>query len=175
MNGPHRDHPVTTSPVTSEETGRNGYRIRWMRLTRPASGRTITRDDGSVVVPASLAGEVVRILAAHLDARIRTDGGELSPAARWLLVELQAAADRDELNEEAQPGSATGSAAPHTGTVEVTVNEAAALLECSTRWVRALIAAGCLPARRAGARLWLINADGLDHHRHQRPEEGTAA
>jgi excisionase family DNA binding protein len=117
-------------------------------------------------VPPSIAGEVVRILAAHLDARVRADGGELSPGARRLLVELQAAADRTpSAPAGARPGAATGRRRRRRGTVEVTVNEAARLMECSPRWVRALIAAGRLPARRAGARLWLLDAAALDHYR----------
>jgi len=138
-------------------------------------GRSLVRADGSVTVPPSLAGEVVRILAAHLDARVRTDGGELSSGARRLLVELQAAADHAEQGPgpAVPPSAATGTTTPATATVEVTVNEAAALMECSPRWVRALIASGRLPARRAGERLWLIDAAALDHHRHQQGEHAA--
>jgi hypothetical protein len=59
-----------------------------LRTAPPSpSGRSLLRPDGAVTIPAALAGEVVRILAAHLDARVRADGGELSPGTRRLLDE----------------------------------------------------------------------------------------
>ncbi|MCH0559082.1 helix-turn-helix domain-containing protein [Streptomyces sp. MUSC 125] len=119
-------------------------------------------------MPPALASEVVRILSGHLDARVRTDGGELSTEARRLLVALQAGAE----HATAKPvrPAATGSTSADLGTVEVTVTEAAALMECSPRWIRSLIKAGRLPARRAGERLWLVDRAALDHHR----QGGTA-
>ncbi|MEV0438969.1 helix-turn-helix domain-containing protein [Streptomyces spectabilis] len=148
-------------------------------MSRPVPGRSLRRADGSVIVPPAVAGEVARILFAHLDARARTDGGELSTAARRLLVELQAAAHHAD-----QPAAfdfvtapfesaATGSTPRESGTVGVPVAEAAALMECSPRWIRHLITTGRLPAHRIGARVWAINAAALNHYRHH--HEGDTA
>ncbi|MEU7581958.1 helix-turn-helix domain-containing protein [Streptomyces sp. NPDC041068] len=140
-------------------------------MSRPQPGRRLVRANGSVVVPPSVAGEVARILFAHLDARARTDGGELSRAARRLLVELQAAAqhaDRTAFDFVTAPfdSAATGSTPALSGTVSVPVAEAAALMECSPRWIRHLITTGRLPAERLGARVWAIDRAALDHYRH---------
>ena len=51
----------------------------------PEGARRLVRGNGSVVVPASLAGEVLRIVLRDVSARIRADGGELSAGVRELL------------------------------------------------------------------------------------------
>ncbi|MEV0440906.1 helix-turn-helix domain-containing protein [Streptomyces spectabilis] len=147
-------------------------------MSAPSPGRSLLRGDGSVIVPPAVAGEVARILFAHLDARARTDGGELSRAARRLLVELQAAAqhaDQAAFDFVTAPfdSSATGSTPAESGTVSVPVAEAAALMECSPRWIRHLIHTGRLPAERLGARVWAVNRAALDHYRHH--HEGDTA
>ncbi|MFD9905887.1 helix-turn-helix domain-containing protein [Streptomyces sp. NPDC059063] len=143
-------------------------------MSAPSPGRSLRRADGSVIVPPTVAGEVARILFAHLDARARTDGGELSRAARRLLVELQAAAQHTDhppaFESDTAPfeSAATGSTPPEPGTVRVPVAEAAALMECSPRWIRHLITTGQLPAQRVGARVWAIDRAALNHYRHHR-------
>ncbi|MFJ7209811.1 helix-turn-helix domain-containing protein [Streptomyces sp. NPDC098789] len=171
MNAHNRSQRVPNPLATCADDARSGYQIRrFDGSDRARPGRSTLRPDGSVIVPPALASEVVLILSGHLDARVRTDGGELSTEARRLLVALQVGAD----HATAEPvcPAATGSASADLGTVEVTVTvtEAAALMECSPRWIRSLIEAGRLPARRAGERLWLVDRAALDHYR----QGGTA-
>ncbi|MFJ7587162.1 helix-turn-helix domain-containing protein [Streptomyces sp. NPDC097617] len=132
-----------------------------------ADAEHLTRADGSVIVPPYVAGDVLRALVRDLTARVRADGGEITPGVRRLLYALHTAAQTTELecdNSTAPRPAATGTA-PHTpGTVAVA--EAAALMGCSPRHVRALIGAGRLPAQRVGARVWGIDRAALDHYRH---------
>ncbi len=133
-----------------------------------ADAEHLTRADGAVVVPPSVAGDVLRALVRDLTARVRADGGEITPGVRRLLYALHTAAQQTELEYDRRtaPHSADTGTAPHTpGTVAVA--EAAALMGCSPRHVRALIGAGRLPARRVGARVWGIDRDALDHYRHR--------
>ncbi|WP_353963216.1 helix-turn-helix domain-containing protein [Streptomyces sp. NBC_00338] len=169
MNALDRSQRGPNPLATCADGARSGYQIRrFDGADRARPGNSMLRPDGSVIVPPALASEVVRILSGHLDARVRTDGGELSTEARRLLVALQAGAEHA-TTEPARP-AATGSPPADPGTVEVTVTEAAALMECSPRWIRSLIEAGRLPARRAGERLWLVDRAALDHYR----QGGTA-
>ncbi|MEV1054995.1 excisionase family DNA-binding protein [Streptomyces sp. NPDC059017] len=156
------DRSQSVPLATCVDDAGSGYRIRrsdGSDRARPGS----SRPDGSVIVPPALASEVVRILSGHLDSRVRTDGGELSVEARRLLVALQAGAEHA-TTEPARP-AATGSPTADSGTVEVTVTEAVALMECSPRWIRSLIEDGRLTARRVGERLWLVDRGALDHYR----------
>jgi excisionase family DNA binding protein len=106
---------------------------------------------------------------------VRADGGEVGPGVRRLLYALHTAAQRADAFDsvtapfDSTPG--TGTAPRPSGTV--CVAEAAALMGCTPRHVRALIAAGHLPAERLGARVWAIDTAGLDHYRHHR-QKGPA-
>ncbi|MYU51298.1 MULTISPECIES: excisionase family DNA-binding protein [Streptomyces] len=134
----------------------------------------LTRPDGAVIVPPAIAGEVLRALVRDLTARVRADGGEVAPEVRRVLYALHTAAQHAETFDSVTvpfDSSATGSAAGPSGTV--CVAEAAALMGCTPRHVRALIAAGRLPAERVGARVWAIDTAALNHYRHHRGE--TAA
>lgn len=139
-------------------------------MSRPAAeAERLTRPDGSVIVPPTVAGEVLRALVRDLTARVRADGGEVAPGVRRLLYALHMAAQRaDAFDSVTAPfdSSATGTVPRVSGTVSVA--EAAALMGCSTRHVRALIASGRLRAERVGARVWAIDASALDHYRHDR-------
>lgn len=169
MNALDRSQRVPNTLATCADDAGSGYQIRrFDDSDRVRPGSSMLRPDGSVIVPPALASEVVRILSAHLDERVRTDGGELSAGARRLLVALQAGAEH--ATAESVRPAATGSTLADPDTVEVTVIEAAALMECSPRWIRSLIEAGRLPARRAGERLWLVDRTALDHYR----QGGTA-
>lgn len=139
-----------------------------------ADAERLLRADGSVIVPASVAGDVLRALVRDLTARVRADGGEVAPGVRRLLYALHTAAQRAEAFDSVTApfeSAATGSTPRASGTV--CVAEAAALMGCTPRHVRALIADGRLSAERVGARVWAIDADALDHYRHHRGE--TAA
>lgn len=133
-----------------------------------ADAAHLTRADGAVIVPPSVAGDVLRALVRDLAVRVRADGGEVTPGVRRVLYDLHAAAQRNELECDkytAPPLSAATGTTPRTsGTVAVA--EAAALMGCSPRHVRALIGTGRLPAERVGARVWGIDATALDHYRH---------
>ncbi|MEV5182873.1 helix-turn-helix domain-containing protein [Streptomyces werraensis] len=124
-------------------------------------GEYLLQPDGSLVIPAPFARDVLRAVVRDLTERVRSDGGEVSPAVRRVLHALQAAAQR--------PGGEVGSAA---GTVpdqgasvqEVTAAAAAGLLGCSPRYVRRLASSGRVAARRAGP-VWLIDRASLDAFR----------
>lgn len=122
----------------------------------------LIRDDGAVVVPAAVAGEVLRALVRDLTARVRTDGGEVSPAVRQLLYALHQAAQQPPPQTPASSGP--GTLAPAPATVELTAHQAAHLLECSSEYARRLARTGRVQARRAGT-AWLINPQSLDTYR----------
>ncbi|MFD5105714.1 hypothetical protein [Streptomyces cinereoruber] len=122
----------------------------------PAVSRLL-RPDGSVTVPAAVAGEVLRALLRDLAAQRHTDGGEVSNDARRVLHALHAASVRS-------AGFAPESPAPATATVEVTAHQAAELLGCSPQYARHLARVGRVRARRAGP-LWLLDRASLDAYR----------
>lgn len=100
------------------------------------------------------------MLVRDLDAQARANGGQPSPAARRLLWALHAAA----VEADERPTFPNETPGPAPATVEMDVNEAAALLECSPQYVRALARAGRVRARRA-SRVWLLDRASLDAYR----------
>lgn len=129
----------------------------------------LLRPDGSVIVPAAIAREVLRALTRDLTARVRADGGEVSPGARRLLYALHAAAEAHDrapvVDAVADPMIDTETVPPAPGTVEITATDAAGRLGCSAQYMRTLIRAGRVSGRRAGARLWLVDVASLDAYR----------
>jgi excisionase family DNA binding protein len=121
----------------------------------------LLRPDGSVTVPASVAGEVLRALVRDLAGRTRADGGEVSPQARRVLYALHAAAVR---GDQTEPGSSGGTPERPPATLELTVCEAAHAMRCSPSYARRLARSGRVRARRAGP-VWLIDAASLDAYR----------
>ncbi|HEY9475776.1 MAG TPA: helix-turn-helix domain-containing protein [Mycobacteriales bacterium] len=122
----------------------------------------LVRPDGSVVVPGSVAGEVLAALVRDLTARIRADGGEVSPAARRVLYALHSAAQCHDQVPDERPGSGVGTVGARRVMVEpLTAADAAGMLECSTGYVRRLCRTGRLTARRT-ASVWLIDPVSLD-------------
>lgn len=144
-------------------------------MSRPAATAPLDliRPDGSVVVPASVAGEVLRALVRDLTARVRADGGEVSPGVRRLLHALHTADQRPD-PAASGPSSDPGTTQPAWANVEITAGEAAALLGCSAEYVRRLARTGRFQARRIGA-VWLINSADLDRYRHNPQETRHAA
>ena len=126
----------------------------------PTAARLIG-PDGSVTIPPEVAGEVLRALIRDLTARVRADGGEVTPAVRHVLYALHEAAQRP---APPAPSSADGTPPEPPATVELTAYEAAALMGCSTEYVRRLARSGRVLARRAGT-AWLINPQSLDTYR----------
>ncbi|MFF0408738.1 helix-turn-helix domain-containing protein [[Kitasatospora] papulosa] len=124
-------------------------------------GKVRLRPDGSVVIPVDVAGEVLRSLVRDLTARVRADGGEVSPSVRRVLYALHEASQRA---EQPPPGSDAGTPAPPPATVELTAHQAALLLECSPEYARRLARSGRVDARRAGP-AWLISRASLDAYR----------
>ncbi len=122
----------------------------------PAANR-----EAPLPVPPDVAAELLRLVLPALNARVRADGAPLSGRTIAFLHALHSAAERP----IPAPTAGSGSEDPHPATVELTVDQAAALLECQPRWVRQLIADRRIRARRAGARLWLVDADSLDAYR----------
>lgn len=125
----------------------------------------LLHSDGSVVVPPEQAREVLRILVVGIEVLVRANGGQLSAPARRLLYALH-----DASTHPGASGSGSDSRA-HVTVGEVSVGEAAAVLGCSDRRVRQLILAGLLTARRAGARVWLIDPNSLDAYRFGEPHD----
>jgi excisionase family DNA binding protein len=124
----------------------------------------LRRPDGSVLVPAEVAGSLLQVAVLGLRELVRRDGGAVAPELQRLLYALHdaaEAADAPEVEPAASvaSGSASGSYA--------TVAQAAFSLGCSQGWVRSLARRGLLLASRAG-RAWLIDRASLDAYRHGR-------
>ncbi|MFJ1788379.1 helix-turn-helix domain-containing protein [Streptomyces anulatus] len=116
-----------------------------------AAARRLLREDGSVLIPAGLAGAVLRILLRDVSARVAVDGGKVAPGVPGLLWALKAAADQAEVEE----GSAPGTHADRPVSVEISTAEAARELGCSEGYVRRLARAGRLQGRKVGP-VWLV-------------------
>lgn len=127
----------------------------------PPGARHLVRDDGSVIVPAAVASEVLRALVRDLTARVHADGGEVSAEARRVLYALHEAAER---REREVASSDVGTLDPQPATVELTAQQAASLLECSPEYARRLARSGRLRARRAGL-VWLIDSASMEAYR----------
>ncbi|MEU2598446.1 helix-turn-helix domain-containing protein [Streptomyces hirsutus] len=155
------------SDVSAAGSGRS------VRLVVQAAGRSgsgggrgegefLLRPDGSLVIPAPLAREVLRVLVRDLSERVRSDGGEVSPAVRGVLRALHLAAK--------QPRDGAGAFAAETpadqgvSVREVTAEQAAGLLGCSPQYARRLARSGRVAARRVGP-VWLIDRASLDAFR----------
>ncbi|MFH9012655.1 helix-turn-helix domain-containing protein [Streptomyces sp. NPDC017943] len=121
----------------------------------------LLRPDGSVMVPASVAGEVLRALVRDLTARARADGGEVSPGARRVLHALHAAAVQ---GQGAGPAFVPETPALTAASVELTARQVAEILGCSAQYARTLARSGRVRARRAGP-AWLIDSASLDAYR----------
>ncbi|MFI6331906.1 helix-turn-helix domain-containing protein [Micromonospora chersina] len=116
-------------------------------------------------MPAHLAGAVRRILVRDLAQHVRADGGAPTAGVRALLYAL-ARAEHD--HDQAADRFATETTEAAGPMVEISTDDAAALLECSPQHVRRLCRSGGVSARRAGRRAWLIDAADLDRYRHRR-------
>ena len=116
--------------------------------------------DGTVLVPADLAGPVCRILVRDLAQHIRADGGAPTAKLRELLYVLSRAEHRLDV-----AGSDDGTPPAVSLTVEISTDHAAQLLGCSAEYVRRLCRSGRLAGRRIG-RAWLIDQVSFDSYRH---------
>lgn len=116
----------------------------------PAELAPYLRPDGSAVVPAEIAADLMRIVVLGLSARVKADGGHVSPQARTILFALHQAAQRHEEAVTAPPAGPQPAGS-------LSVAEAAEVMGCSTRWVRQLLKLGRLPGRRSGG-VWLVDS-----------------
>jgi excisionase family DNA binding protein len=116
---------------------------------------SLRQPDGSVVIPPRLAGEVLAALIRDLAARARAGNGRPSKAALELLYALNDA-------ETSGPGSAA--AETRMLAVEITAEQAAQVMGCSTRWIRQLAEQGRISGRRVG-HLWLLDPASVDRYR----------
>ncbi|MFE7387234.1 helix-turn-helix domain-containing protein [Streptomyces sp. NPDC057582] len=163
---------MSTPTTTSHNADSSGYQIRRNPGSEWPLG--VALDDGSVVIPAAVAGDVLRALVRDMTARVRADGGEVPAGVRRLLYALHTAAQRTEQQTEERRASLAieqssdiGTAPQSPATVAyVSVGEAAALLGCSAGYVRRLARAGIVRARRIGARAWAVDRAALDQYRH---------
>lgn len=128
----------------------------------PLGARRLLRGDGSVVVPASVAADVLRRLSRDLTAEIQADGGRPSAAVYNLLWALyEAASSEDEKGTQiagTPDGSASGTPSLGGVSVEIGASELAERMGCSPEYARRLARSGRVPARRVG-RTWLIATD----------------
>jgi excisionase family DNA binding protein len=124
----------------------------------------LRRPDGSVLVPAEIAGGLLRLAVLGLRELVRRDGGAVAPELHRLLYALHEAAEAAEA-PEVEPATTCACGSSRAG--YVIVAEASGLLDCSPSWVRFLARRGVLQATRAG-RDWLIDRASLDAYRHGR-------
>ncbi|MFE5852528.1 helix-turn-helix domain-containing protein [Streptomyces sp. NPDC056500] len=117
----------------------------------PPGARHLVREDGSVVVPAELAGAVLRILLRDVGARFHVDAGKVPSSVSGLLWALNAAAEQ----AEARDGSGSGTPGGEPVSVEIGTADAARELGCSEGYVRRLARAGRLRGRKVGP-VWLV-------------------
>lgn len=119
---------------------------------------------GAVVVPRSLASTTFNALVLYLDARVRTDGGEVTADARALLHALNRAVST-------APDASTSSEGSAVGGLEILgAHEVADILGCSRRWATALLGSGRLRAWQVGGRTWVTTRGDLDAYRYGRTE-----
>ena len=129
----------------------------------------------STAVPDGLAQQVLDALMRDTTARLRNGGGGgLAPEFVGLLQLLDAGArrHRGEAPLETGPSSDIGSVLAGPGSLALSVSECAARMECSARWIRALIDRGDLTARKA-AGVWIVLAADLDAYRTGRSTDGA--
>lgn len=136
------------------------------RADLPPGAHGLVREDGSVVVPPALAGEVLRRLLRDLTAEMQANGGRLSPQVYRLLWALRGAQDADEKGYTltcTPGGSAAGTRVAGAAIVEISTAEAARRMGCSESYARRLARSGQVPARKVGTQ-WLITpaADAVD-------------
>ncbi|WIX99328.1 helix-turn-helix domain-containing protein [Amycolatopsis mongoliensis] len=96
--------------------------------------------DGSVTVPADVAGEVLKLLVFAVHERSRTSGATPTSRALRLLDALNVGRQRHDAGGAPpdEPPAAPGRS----------VSEVAEEMGCSRQYVRRLLAAGRLPGRR---------------------------
>ncbi|MFE7648677.1 helix-turn-helix domain-containing protein [Streptomyces phaeoluteigriseus] len=124
-----------------------------MRPDLPPEMSRMLRPDGSVVIPASIAGDVLRRLLRDLAGEVSANGGRLSPAVYRVMWALHGAAEEE--RERTSAGSADGTPVGTRASVEISTTEAARRMGCSESYVRRLARLGLVPARRV-AGVWLI-------------------
>ncbi|WP_257132559.1 MULTISPECIES: helix-turn-helix domain-containing protein [unclassified Streptomyces] len=122
-----------------------------MRPDVEEAARRLLRADGSVVVPAALAGPVLRVLLRDVGARLQSDQGAVPSPVTGLFWALALAAEQ----AEAEESSAPGTPAERPVSVEISTAEAARELGCSEGYVRRLARAGRLRGRKVGP-VWLV-------------------
>ncbi|ARI56648.1 hypothetical protein A6E92_22190 [Streptomyces sp. S8] len=122
-----------------------------MRPDVEAAARRLLRPDGSVVIPAALAGPVLRVLLRDVGARLQSDQAAVPLPVTSLFWALALAAER----AEAEEGSAPGTPAERPVSVEISTADAARELGCSEGYVRRLARAGRLQGRKVGP-VWLV-------------------
>lgn len=128
----------------------------------------LVQPDGSVTVPAAVAGEVLRRLVRDMHNELCSTGGRPSPAARRLLDALYVAAERYRRPvAEADPSFVEESESAGSSTVELTVADVVERLACSAQWVTTLARRGRITGRRIG-RTWLLDAASVESYRNTR-------
>jgi excisionase family DNA binding protein len=129
----------------------------------PVPLTSLLGDDGSVVIPPTVAAAVLRLLVVGITERMQRDAGVMSDELRAVLAALHAASEHD-ASEIPIPAGSSARGTDLRGRATVTVNDAATAMECSPSYVRRLARAGRLPARRIG-RDWSIDGAGLEQFR----------
>lgn len=126
------------------------------RADLPAGAARLLRADGSVVIPAEVAGDVLRRLARDVAAEVRAHGGTPTGATYRVLWALYAASRAEDEKGAQTVRFPAETPAAGGAIVEISANEWAQLHGCSPQYARRLAKAGRVPARRVG-REWLIS------------------
>lgn len=136
-------------------------------MSLPAEVAGLVRPDGTVLVPARVAERMLRVLVLGLsDDRRRNAGGRLDPEFVKVLHALQAAASREDSRLSSDVGTMDGESVS-VALGRCTASQAAALLECTTRWVTKACVEGRLPGQKVGS-IWLIEREAVEAYRHRR-------
>lgn len=123
-----------------------------MRPELEEAARRLLREDGSVVIPAALAGPVLRVLLRDVGARLKADQGAVPSSVSGLFWALALAAER----AEAEESSGAGTVSERPVSMEMSTAAAARQLGCSEGYVRRLARSGRLQGRRLGP-VWLVD------------------
>lgn len=105
--------------------------------------------EGAVILPASVAYPLWRILRRELD-RHRADGGQIRPDIAAALDTLRAAAHHHAMTANGQAGRTSADTAPPSPPELITTQQLADRLGCTERHARRLAAAAGIQAAARG-------------------------
>jgi excisionase family DNA binding protein len=142
-------------------------------MSFPPELKDYARLDGAVVVPARVAGDLMRLLTLGVTEG-RRRGIPVNTEMMVVLDAIQSAA----IAEDSRSGSVVGTMVGDPVSLEmtdeplVTSGQAALRLGCTARAITKAIACGRLLGRKVGNQ-WLIAEHDLETYRYGRPANGS--